>query len=326
MNTRKSLPLAVAVALATAAVAPAFAANIAVPAGSQLPVGGATATDRSLAIGWLDDLCDAATTPATPNNAGFNIEVFTTIATFAPGTTRNYAIACRMATTANGGAASQDVVLLKYSGGSGTGVTPVAAGTALATSGSANWVDYANCRDGAGAPIGGASAANIAAAGNIPAYRLYTNCPIAATPIVPKAGVSDVEPRLQVDRRRFVAADQPAGRVRANGHCGVAEPVRSSADRARSVGRRPGPRQLHAGVHAEPHSPASARSVQERRYRCDQPLRRSGRRDDPDPAGGARSRSAAAATARARRRASRRSCWARAAARSTVRVGDQYGL
>lgn len=198
MNTRKSLPLAAAVALATAGIAPAFAANIAVPAGSQLPVGGATATDRSLAIGWLDDLCDAATTPATPGAAGFNIEVFTTIATFAPATTRNYAIACRMATTANGGAASQDVVLLKYSGGSGTGVAPVANGTALATSGSANWVDFANCRNGAGAPINGASAANIAAAGNIPAFRLYTNCPISATPIVPKAGVSDVEPRLQV--------------------------------------------------------------------------------------------------------------------------------
>lgn len=198
MSIRKSCVLSAAVAFAAAAGFSAHAANIAVPATSVLPVGGATATDRSLAIGWLDDVCDAAVTPATPGNAGFNIEVFTTTASFIPGTTRNYAIACRTAATAATGAAGVDTVLIKYSGGSGTGVTPVANNTTLLTSGSANWVDYGNCRDGSGNPLGGASAVNVAASGNIPAYRLYTNCPINAAGYVPKAGLSDVEPRLQV--------------------------------------------------------------------------------------------------------------------------------
>lgn len=181
---RKSL---VATAVALGLSCSAFGANLVAPTDDNaLPVGGATATDKSLAIGWLVDLCDAANTP----NGG--IEVFTSRANFLPGQVSNYAIACRLKSTANGAAANQDVVLIKYSGGSGTGVQPVANNTAITTSGSANWVDYQTCKaDTVGHP-------GTVVTTNGVTYTLRTSCQVFPTtsPIVPKAGVSDVEPAL----------------------------------------------------------------------------------------------------------------------------------
>lgn len=174
---RNSL-IATAVALAAGFAGVAQGANLAVPADNVLNVGGATAQDKSLAIGWITDLCDAAATPG-------GIEVFTTRANFLPGTVSNYAIACRMKGTANGAAAGQDTVIVKYSGGSGTGTTNVATGATLTTSGSANWVDWATC---ATAPVAGSV--------NGVNYSVHLSCPLNGTPLVPKAGLADVEPPL----------------------------------------------------------------------------------------------------------------------------------
>jgi hypothetical protein len=178
LEMNRNYLVATAVALAAGFACNANAANLTPPAGNIFPVGGATATDKSLAIGWLTDLCDAATTPG-------GIEVFTTRANFLPGTVQNYAIACRMKTTANGAAAGQDVIMLKYSGGSGTGVQPVANNTTLVASGSASWVDYAAC---ATAPVPGTV--------NGVNYTVRQSCPVFAAGYVPKAGVSDTEPAL----------------------------------------------------------------------------------------------------------------------------------
>jgi hypothetical protein len=179
---RKSL---VATAVALGLSCSAFGANLNPGSDNILPVGGATAQDRSLAIGWLTDLCD-------PAGSG-GIEVFTTRANFlsttATGTISNYAIACKLKSTANGAAASQDVIVYKYSGGSGTGTTNVGDGTPLANTGSANWVDIAACV--AAQPSGTPTTMN-----GIP-YSLRVNCPTTgATSLTPKAGIADVEPAL----------------------------------------------------------------------------------------------------------------------------------
>lgn len=167
-----------ALALAAGFAGVAQGANLAVPADNVLNVGGATAQDKSLAIGWLTDLCDAAATTG-------GIEVFTTRANFLPGTVSNYAIACKLKSTANGAASGQDTVVVKYSGGSGTGTTNVATGATLTTNGSANWVDWANC-----------ATPGVAGSVNGVNYTVHLSCPINGTPITPKAGIADVEPAL----------------------------------------------------------------------------------------------------------------------------------
>src|SRR5262245_21285954 len=208
MNSNAILKSAVTTALAAAAIAvtPAQAATDpgAISADNVLRVGGATATDRSLLRGWVTELCDAAATPnSSVATVGFNVEVFTTATNVFNLTadtfdgTRNYAVSCRMAGTAAAPANGQDTVLVKFSGGSSTGVTPVANGTAQAPAGSANWVDFAGCRDANGNPTGGATRTEVAAANGLPNLVVYTSWPTAGSQI-PKAGLSDLEPALIV--------------------------------------------------------------------------------------------------------------------------------
>jgi hypothetical protein len=195
----------VSLALATAiAGTTAHAANLSPGANNELPVGGATASDLSLARGWLRDLCDPATTPAAPGSAiGNTIEVFTTNNDFlglvptGGGTTKNYAIACRTKATVATGAQSTDVVMLKYSGGSSTGVTPVANNATLSNSSSAQWTDVAGCRDAGGNPTGSAIKTDVAAGGGLPGVVIYSGCANGSNR-VPKAGLSDLEARLIV--------------------------------------------------------------------------------------------------------------------------------
>jgi hypothetical protein len=203
MNSNLILKGAVSAALVAASCGGgiAHAGNVAPGADNILRVSGATASDQSLARGLLSDLCDAAATPAAPGaNPGFNIEVFTTSNDFlkksgADGVTRNYAIVCRTKATVATGAQSTDVVITKYSGGSGSGVGAVANGTALGVSGSAAWVNFSTCRDAAGAVTLPQVRTEVEAGAGLPAFVLYTNCGNEGSQ-VPKAGLSDVEPAL----------------------------------------------------------------------------------------------------------------------------------
>ena len=149
-----------------------------------LSVSGATATDRTVSDTMLDataGLCDSTLGGA---NAA---DVYTTQANFA--TPTNYVVVCKLKATITGfaGLQGRTVAMSKFSGGSGTGVQPVANGTALASGSSAKWVDIASATCSA--------ATNVPATSTTQTYNLRTGCGVLASQI-PQAGFSDVEPVL----------------------------------------------------------------------------------------------------------------------------------
>lgn len=169
---------------------------------AALSVSGATATDRSLSEALLDatnGIClDAA-------GAADIAEVYTTESNFnnlpVAGNSRlfqNYSVLCRARSGFTGSsagagaiAANAPVAVYKYSGGSGSGIANVADGSTLNTDSTRarRWVNVDACRTaGVFTSQGGGTTGQVQ-------YRLYVNCTELAT-LVPKVGISDVEPFL----------------------------------------------------------------------------------------------------------------------------------
>jgi hypothetical protein len=187
----------IAVAAALGAVsAPALAVGP-VPAGNDLVVAGATATDRVFAeVALAADAITNAAVGICVNAPGYGdasiAEVYTQATNFGPDY-KNYTIVCQG--NAASGLSGQVIALSKSAGGSSQGVGNVANGVAETTDSAADraWVDYVSCEANAGIPfadVGGPGTGRIR-------YRLKVGCPTLASR-VPRIGISDVEPRRAI--------------------------------------------------------------------------------------------------------------------------------
>lgn len=190
MKTNVLLRSAVATALlGTVGVASAATLPGALTATNVLPISGATATDRVLTDVYLDAARGICQDFAQTSTADVT-DVFTTETTFgtlsSPQKYENYAVACRARVSTGGLSIGQTYLMLKYSGGSGSGIARVADGSVLAASGSAKWVNALNTA-ACSAPVNQGGTAS-----GLVRYRLYTNCTSAGS-LAPKAGITDVE-------------------------------------------------------------------------------------------------------------------------------------
>jgi hypothetical protein len=93
---------------------------------------------------------------------------------------------CRTSANIPGVAAGRKLAIHKSSGGSGEGVGPVAARSTIAYLDLAMLPDVASCRQGT----------EVRAVGDLMAYRDHRGCDGGGRLVVPRAGLSDVEPRL----------------------------------------------------------------------------------------------------------------------------------
>ncbi|MGO9803452.1 MAG: hypothetical protein ACLPTM_12335 [Steroidobacteraceae bacterium] len=100
--------------------------------------------------------------------------------------TGNRVFYCLTSHAVPGVAAGQRLAIYKSSGGSGEGVTPVSAGKPVRFLDLARLPQVASCRTGQA----------VRARGDFAGYGNHTDCDSAGRPVVPRAGLSDVNPEL----------------------------------------------------------------------------------------------------------------------------------
>ncbi len=172
MKARSLVRFSVALALLGGAAAANAVTLPALNSANTLPISGATATDRVLSDVFLDAVSGLSQDNAYTAAADVT-EVYTTAGAFADSAGantakyENYAIAFKARVATNGLTIGQTYMVVKYSGGSGSGINGVADGTAVATSGSANWVDPVACKASGVTPL------DRGGTGGIVKYKLY---------------------------------------------------------------------------------------------------------------------------------------------------------
>jgi hypothetical protein len=149
-----------------------------------LDLSGATSTDgviiAAMIGGDASAICDGTLG---------NPDVYTTEAQLTFGVlTNNFMIVCKPKSTIGLSVSGGVYAVRKFSGGSGSGISNVASGTAVASdvTNDRQWTTSAGCT----------SAGVQAAIGGGPAWNLFINCPTDAAAQVTKGGISDEEPAL----------------------------------------------------------------------------------------------------------------------------------
>src|SRR5215469_6252558 len=149
-----------------------------------LDLSGATSTDgviiAAMIGGDASAICDGTLG---------NPDVYTTESQLKFGVlTNNFEIVCKPKAAIGLSVAGGVYAVRKYSGGSGSGISQVASGAALAS-------DVPNDRQWT--TTSGCTAAGVQPAiGGGPAWNLFISCPTDATAQVTKGGISDEEPQL----------------------------------------------------------------------------------------------------------------------------------
>jgi hypothetical protein len=166
-----------------------------VPGANVVNLSGATATDIALADALINNSANGICDPAS------DIDVYTTEVDFLNQSAANYAVVCKTkATVTPAAVAGVEVVVRKYSGGSGSGIGNVASGALVNPDNLNNrqWVDYEACRTAPPARTGGGANPELnvnLGAGRQVATRVYRQCQTAAGQVT-VGGLSDVEPAL----------------------------------------------------------------------------------------------------------------------------------